>query len=343
MTVLAPRDILRWSRDVPTHPTPLITAAAAMAAPVAYGVATTHLLQASYAALGALATTLTPPTRPAPTARLHRFGVSAVRLVGVGVVVTAAGVAGAWLGGRGWGTAAGVVGLAAVAAVVGGFNRWTADATTRFITFLVIATGTAGDPVEVGRWFAIGAAWSVLLTLCALPLSPHADSPPGPPYRKLWRRWSRNLRRMDGWRYAAQLLPCLALAEVICLLWHQDKAYWIAVAVVIVIRRSGGSLLRATQRCLGTCAGVLVGGALILWIPPSWLIVAIVTLLAGARPLLKARNYTAYATVMTPLLVLLLDLGRTPSLSTVGYRLIDTVIGCSIALIPSVVRRLHVV
>jgi len=45
---------------------------------------------------------------------------------------------------------------------------------------------------------------------------------------------------------------------------------------------------------------------------------------------------------MTPLVVLLLDVGRTPSPSTVGYRMIDTIIGCLIALIPSVVRRAHV-
>lgn len=362
MTVLAPRDILRWSRDVPVGSAQVFVAPVAMGAPVAYGVTSGHLVHASYAALGAMATTLTsapaapsavaratppagaaPVTPPArPIGALRRLGVTAVRLGAVGLVVTAAGFAGAWLGGRGWVTAVGVVALAVVAAVVGRFNRWMADATTRFITFLVIATGigAAGDPLDVARWFAIGATWAIVV---ALPFSrDHGGSAAGPSYRRLWRRWSRNLRRMDGWRYAAQLVPCLALAEAIGVVWHQDKAYWIAVAVVIVVRRSGGSLLRATQRCLGTCVGVLIGGAVILWVPPSWAIVGIVSLLAGARPLLKARNYAAYATVMTPLLVLLLDLGRTPSLSTVGYRLIDTVIGCSIALIPSLVRRRHV-
>jgi hypothetical protein len=338
MTVLAPRDILRWSADPPVARAQLLAAALAMSVPVAYGVLSNHLIHASFAALGAMATTLPSTTRSTGSS----FRGRAVRLAVVGMVVTAAGFVGAWLGGRGWGTALGVVAMAGVAAVVGGFSRWMADVTTRFITFLVIATGigVAADPLEVARWFAIGAAWAVVI---ALPfLRNQGGSASGPPYAMLRRRWLRNLRQMDGWRYASQLVPCLALAEVIGVLWHQDKAYWIAVAVVIVVRRSGGSLLRATQRCLGTCIGVLIGGAVILWVPPSWVIVGIVTLLAGARPLLKARNYAAYATVMTPLLVLLLDLGRAPALSTVGYRLIDTVIGCSIALIPSVVRRFHV-
>jgi uncharacterized membrane protein YccC len=147
------------------------------------------------------------------------------------------------------------------------------------------------------------------------------------------------VRTLDGWRYPLQLTICLAIAEVIGALWHQSKAYWIALTVVIVVRRSGGSLHRAVERCAGTCAGVLIGGALILWVPPSWAIVAVVTVLGGVRPLLKARNYAAYATVMTPLLVVLLELGRTPSLSTVGYRLLDTVIGCLIALFPLLVRK----
>ncbi|MER7250929.1 FUSC family protein [Kribbella sp. NPDC000426] len=126
-------------------------------------------------------------------------------------------------------------------------------------------------------------------------------------------------------------------------LWHQEKGYWIALAVVIVVRRRGGSLLRATERCAGTCAGVLIGGLLILWAPPSGVIVVVVSVLAGLRPLLKERNYAAYATVMTPLVVLLMDLGRTPELSTVGYRLVDTVIGCLIAIVPTLLlRRRHV-
>jgi hypothetical protein len=333
MSVLASRDILRWSRDTPADPPHLVVASAlAMAAPVTYGVVSGHLVHASFAALGGMACVSTLRTTP-------------LRLAGVALVVTGAGYAGAALAGRGWVTAAAVVGLAAVAAVVGGLSRWSADASTRFITFMVIATGLGpvGDPLEVAQWFAFGAAWSVLLALCALLfLRDHAAPVAQPSYRMLWRRWWGNLRRMDGWRYVLRLVPCLALAQVIGVIWHQEKAYWIAVAVVIVVRRRGGSLLRATQRFLGTCVGVLIGAAVILWVPPSWVIVAVVTVLAGARPVLKERNYAAYATVMTPLVVLLLDLGRTPTLSTVGYRLIDTVIGCSIALIPGVVRRTHV-
>lgn len=329
--------VLHWSRDTPVVPVQLVTAALAMAAPITYGVTTGHLAHASSAALGAMAVNFVhPPTIRRPFSWL--VGAQG-RVVGGGAVAALGALVGAWLGGRGWVGAAGVVLLAAVAAVVGGFSRWTADSAARFITFLVMATGLSGAAWEVARWFALGVAWAILLGFSA----PAAPAGGVPTYRQLWRRWWGNLHRFEGWRYAVCLVPALAVAEVIGVLWHQEKGYWIALAVVIVVRRRGGSLLRATQRCLGTCAGVLIGGALVLWVPPSWAIVAVVSVLAGLRPLLKERNYAAYATVMTPLVVLLMDLGRTPGLSTIGYRLIDTVIGCLIAIFPTLVlRRRHV-
>ncbi|MDX3003803.1 FUSC family protein [Kribbella solani] len=323
----------------------LITGALALGGPVAYGVVAGQLAHGSFAALGALAIGHLVDPRGRVLLVDDRGQVSRVRqgsrLVGggaAGLVVTGAAVGGVWLGGRGFGGGAGVVLLAAIAAVIGGFNRWLADATARFITFLVLATGLAGAGVwEVGRWFTLGVLWALLLTLAVQPVV-HVPGP-APTYRQLWRRWKGNLTRLEGWRYAIILVPPLAIAMAIGGWWHHERAYWIALAVVIVVRRRGDSLLRATQRCLGTCAGVLIGAALILWVPPSWAIVAVVTVLAGLRPLLKERNYAAYATIMTPLVVLLLDLGRTPDLSTVGYRLIDTVLGCLLAIIPTLVLR----
>ncbi|MFF0265645.1 FUSC family protein [Kribbella sp. NPDC004536] len=322
-------NVIHWSRETPVPSARLLTAALAMAVPITYGFATDHLPQASFAALGALALAAPPVGHSATAVRL-------TRLVATGLVVTAAAALGALVGGRGWTAVVVLVGLAAVAAVVGGFNRWMADATTRFVTFLVMATGFGGADVwQVTRWFAAGALWAILLSL----FTPAPTPAPRATYRQLARRWWRTLHRFDGWQYAVQLLPPLAVASVIGVYWHQQKSYWIALAVVIVVRRRGDSLLRATERSLGTFAGVLIGGALVLWVSPSWVIVAVVSVLAGLRPLLKERNYTAYATIMTPLVVLLMDLGRTPELSTVGYRLIDTVLGCLLAIVPTLMLR----
>ncbi|MFK4089441.1 FUSC family protein [Kribbella sp. NPDC020789] len=328
---MSPRQVFHWSRDTPIPPARVAAAAITLATPVAYGVATDNLAHAGLAALGALGATGAPRFTFA-----GRWLPTTAGLAAGGVLVTLAGLSGAWLGGNGWATAVGVVGLVVIAAVLGGFSRQAAELSARFTTFLVIATGVPGPPWEAAQWFAVGAAWAVVVGVA---LAPRDEQPAAPTYRQLARRWSRNLRTMDGWRYAATLAPVVALAELIGVFWHQDKTYWIALTVLIVVRRRGGSLLRATERCLGTLAGVLIGGGVILWAPPAWGIVAIIAVLAGLRPLLRERNYAAYAAVMTPLLVLLLDLGRTPELSTVGYRMIDTIIGCLLALLPMIFRR----
>src|SRR4051812_16179593 len=119
--------VIHWSRDTPVVPAQLVTAALAMAGPITYGVATGHLAHASFAALGAMATTT--PARPTPdfvhpSRRREAFSYAIRAQSGVGLVVTASVLVGVWLAGRGWAGAAGVVGLAAVAAVGGGFNRW---------------------------------------------------------------------------------------------------------------------------------------------------------------------------------------------------------------------------
>jgi hypothetical protein len=96
MTIAA-RDVVRWSQDSPVEAGQVIAAALAMAVPVAYGVMSGHLGHGSFAALGAMATVGAP---------LAGFRSAVPRLLGVGVLVTAAGYVGAAVAGRGWTTAA---------------------------------------------------------------------------------------------------------------------------------------------------------------------------------------------------------------------------------------------
>jgi hypothetical protein len=306
------REVVLWSGSGSVGVGPVVVGALALAGPVAYGVAAGQVIQGSLAALGAISAT-------GVVAGSRR---SAVLLI---PVVALAGFVAVWGSGRGWVTVAVVTGVAAVASLVGSFSRWMAEATARFITLLVIASGlgSALEPLKATQYFVLGACWAVGLGLL-LPRPAVASHP----FKVLWRRWTRR----PPWRFAVELTLSLLVAEIIGALWHQQKAYWIALTVAIVVRRSGGSLVRGLQRCAGTLVGVVIGGALVLWVPPSWVAVALVAVLAAARPYLRARNYAAYAVVMTPLLVLMLDLGRPTSLSTMGYRLLHTLIGCAIAL-----------
>ncbi|MEU8144432.1 FUSC family protein [Nonomuraea sp. NPDC048901] len=291
------------------------------------------------------------------------------------VATTGAGLVGVIAGGHGWITAVTVVLVAAVVAVVGGMSRPMAEHTTRFIVFMVITTGLGAQgaaPVAAAVLLAEGAIWGLLVTALvtalptALPTAPATAPPAAPPTtpptavgartrrppqrertsssRALLKRWWRTLGTVRGWQYAIRLTTCLAAAEVIGLVWPQPNASWIAVTVVIVVRRQlDGALRRAIERAAGTAAGVLAGSAVLLWVPPSWLFVLLVSVLAAVRPVLKDRQYTLYATVMTPLVLLLMEGGGRVAPATIGYRLADTAIGCVLALgigyLPWTVRR----
>ncbi|WP_433249914.1 FUSC family protein [Streptosporangium sp. CA-135522] len=252
-------------------------------------------------------------------------------------------------------TAAAVVVIAALAAALGGFSRSSAEYSTRFITFVVITTGLGpvADPVAVGVVFGLGAGGAAAVTLLAalttralatrrgrMPVG--GESTPSPPPRALLRHWRASLRTLRGWRYTLRLTLCLALAEVIGVLWHHSKAYWIAVTVVIVVRRDlGEALTRLVQRAAGTAAGVMAGSAVLLWVLPPWLLVPVVATLAALRPTLKNRNHMMYAMVMTPLVLLLLGAGDAVSPTTIAYRMGDTVVGCVIALCAGYLPWLH--
>ncbi len=103
--------------------------------------------------------------------------------------------------------------------------------------------------------------------------------------------------------------------------------------VIIVQRSFRSAIARAFQRAIGTFAGVLIATFLLLWFPPAWLLVMFIGVLSALRPFLRARNYTLYAAVMTPLIIIILQFGDTLSAAVIEYRLIDTVIGFLIALI----------
>jgi hypothetical protein len=344
----------------------MIAAALGLGGPVAWGVASGHPALGTLAAIGALAVSGVSMDAPPIYGVVAKGASLAAGLVRGGyavAVTTAAGFFGAVVGGHGWIAAVTIVLVTAVVAVVGGISRPMAEHTTRFIVFMVISTGLAkhAAPVAAAVLFAEGAIWGLLVTaLCTHTRQPRTKqrrlgtrrtepaavppANPAPTKRALLRRWWRTLGTVRGWQYPIRLTACLSAAEIIGLVWPQPTASWIAVTVVIVVRRQlDGALRRAIERAAGTGAGVVAGSAVLLWVPAPWLFVLLVAGLAAVRPVLKDRDYTLYATVMTPLVLLLMEGGGRVAPATIGYRLADTAIGCVLALglgyLPWAVRR----
>jgi hypothetical protein len=306
------REMARWSAGTPVTVGQVVAAASGMAGPLAFGILSGHLPEGALAALGAMTTAGVAPggTRRSYAARLTvtMFAVFAGCLVGV--LIT----------GHAWLTALAVPAIAFLVSVAGSRSRPAVEAAARFVTVMVIATGFAGftNGIALALLVGLGSVWAAVV---ALLFSRETAAPRTPVGR--WR-----------WQYGLRLGLSLAVAEAVAVVWADPKAYWIAVTVVIVVqRRMERALLRPAERAAGTAVGVLIASAVLLHAPPAWLFLLVVAALAAVRPYLKMRNYTLYATVMTPLVVLILDLGQPVTVATIGDRLLDTLLGCAIALL----------
>lgn len=136
------------------------------------------------------------------------------------------------------------------------------------------------------------------------------------------------------WQPILRLVLCLAVAEAVALIDPVPRPYWIVMTVAIVMKPDFGSVFaRAVQRGTGTLVGVVVGSALIAVAGGLVVPILAIAVFAALLPVAQRRNYGMYATFLTPLIVLLLDLGRSGGGALVVERLVDTAIGCAIVLL----------
>jgi uncharacterized membrane protein YccC len=310
-----------------------------LAGPVAAGALLGHLEAGMAASLGGLALSGTPRG-----ARSREYALSLVYSVFTG---TAAILAGSALGSHRIWAAFGIPLIAAVFGLFGSISRPLARSSTRFVLYAIIAAGLGAggaDPLGTSLLFFIGAAWTAALFLISsllppaigkAPISPdsgnHARrSDPRP--KQLLHRWWNSLAHLTGWQYPVRILICLLAAQALEWIWPLRHGQWIGLTVGIVVHRDlQNSLNRTLQRAVGTLTGVLLSFLLTLTALPAWALIAIIALLSAARSILREFNYTAYATVHTPLIILLIDLGRMPSGGVIADRLAATMAGCAIS------------
>jgi fusaric acid resistance family protein len=318
----------------------VFSAMVGLTAPIAVGAATGHLQAGMLASMGALA--VSGAETAGGGTRQHASDLGYAVAAGCAALLVSSLIVG-----HGWFTVVGTVLTAGVAALLSGISRPIAYATIRFLTFLLITAGFGARPAgslgSILLVFGAGgicasaislvAAWAVAGKTVRDGSEPRpSQARPAPPLMWLLGRWRRGLRTVAGWQYLTRLTLCLTAAETVGLLWPQPKSYWIALTVALVVQRSfAAALTRAFERAVGTLAGVLIASAVSLWAFPTWSLILVIGALAGLRPILRNRNYALYATAMTLLIVLLLDLDQASSRSIMIYRLVDTAIGCAIA------------
>ncbi len=326
----------RWSDENKTDWVAILGSAIGMAAPILLGATLGDLPLGLAMAVGSLLVGGIAANRDWRT-QLRALAVALVPAVAASIAAVVA-------AGHGWLSDAVVLLLAGAAAVISGMGRPIATLALRFILLLIIAIAvaeTAPDRAGLLLLMAAGALWTsvVALILGALARArsgqrASAESAPAPlTARQRLTRWRRSLARLAGWQFAFRLMFCLGIAGLLRWLWPDHHLHWITLTVALLAERQIDAFpVRTTQRALGAAIGVLATGLLLIYTPPAWGMVAGIGLLAGLRPLLRARNYLAYTAAMTPLIILLLDAGRPPETGVLIDRLIATLIGAGLVI-----------
>ena len=334
--------VFRWSAAAETDWVAILASALGMAAPILLGAASGRLALGLGVAVGSLLVGGTPAGRDARA--------QAVALISALVPAGAAAILAIALAGHGWVSDAVVVVLAGAAGLVAAMGRPVSTMAIRFILLLIITMAVAENiPDRAGLLLliALGALWTSVLSLLLGALAraagfsaAPAETAPAMPLRQRLTRWRRALTRLAGWQYALRLVICLSIAGLLRWFWPGHHLHWIALTVALLAEWQIDAFpVRTTQRALGAALGVLASGVLLIATPADWLLVVGMGVLAGLRPLLRARNYLAYSAVMTPLIILLLDAGQPPEAGVLIDRLVATLIGAGLVIATNLLFR----
>jgi len=136
------------------------------------------------------------------------------------------------------------------------------------------------------------------------------------------------------WRHALRLAVCMAVAEVLTMVVPFERSYWLALTVAIVLKPDFGSVFaRAVQRGGGTLVGAFLGAGVLALHPNGWVLVVLAAAIAFGLPIAQVRQFGMFATVLTPLVIIQLEIGHVGGWDLLLARLVDTVAGCVIVLV----------
>ncbi|GAA4880058.1 FUSC family protein [Pseudonocardia benzenivorans] len=166
------------------------------------------------------------------------------------------------------------------------------------------------------------------------------DGPAGPPLPGRATRVRAALQAASNadvlWT-GARIGLCVGAATALALALHPPAhAYWIALTVAVVLRPEYGAVLvRAVHRLAGTIVGVVLVAVLLeLTRSPVWLAVAAAAAL-GLAGLARPRLYGLAVVGITGSALFSVAIGN-PAAVEPWTRLLDTVLGCAVALVAGV-------
>lgn len=138
----------------------------------------------------------------------------------------------------------------------------------------------------------------------------------------------------ETFRHAIRLAVTVGVAAALYRLLPVERGYWVPLTVLVVLRPDFASTLsRGFGRIIGTAIGAVLATviAVVLAPPPAVLIALAAAVAFGAYSLFRV-NLTAYASLLTALVVFLLAIIGLPAQTAIVDRLVDTVVGGALAM-----------
>jgi hypothetical protein len=153
--------------------------------------------------------------------------------------------------------------------------------------------------------------------------------------RELWVGLDEEVRRRhNALSYAARLSLTLLTSTAIYRYLHVRNGYWIPMTALLVLRPQWGhTLSRGIARMLGTVVGAGFAFLLARFLPfPLWFVPTMVIVCAWCCYALQAVNYAVFSFFITLYIVFLFRLGGFSETAAAHVRLVNTVVGGSLAL-----------
>ena len=163
---------------------------------------------------------------------------------------------------------------------------------------------------------------------------PDGGQPEPPGLRERLRTAIDRIRAWLTRLYALRLMASIGVAAVVSEILPLQRSYWVVLTAAFVLKPDFGSVFaRALQRGIGTVVGAVIGAIILVAVPYGlWLLIPC-AVLAALLPYGRSLNYGLLTTFLTPLVVLLIDILDRTGWHLAEDRLIDTLLGCAIALV----------
>ncbi|KAF3886966.1 MULTISPECIES: FUSC family protein [Nostocales] len=137
-------------------------------------------------------------------------------------------------------------------------------------------------------------------------------------------------------RHALRLALITTFAELLASLLQLPRGYWITLTALVALKPNfGGTSETTVQRVIGTILGGIIGMALVLLIKNPLAIAVCFLVLVFAAMSVRALSYSLFITLLTPAIVVLLNVISAGGWKVGVLRIFDSLVGGVLALLGS--------